>query len=523
MFPGLFRALLAGLVVSTPLAAQIVFGPPVSTPVASISIESAVADLNGDGHLDVILDEGEPLALVSRLGDGTGHFGAPINITDPSDLFPLTAAMIDPSGDLVPDMILGSSLSVVDLDGDGIPELIETVPFNDLVVHAGLGDGSFVFSAAIPIAGPEGIAASLAAGDADGDGDLDLLTAQVEWFGSTELDVLVNNGGALTIQPVAVPAGIKPFGALLADVNADGRLDAIVNSLGFFGGRTVEYDAAVLLGQPTGGFAFAGKLEDRPVADAGDVDGDGHVDLLAWHPDGAIVFDGLGNGSFVPGAVTALPVNAGPHALADFDGDGAPDLVAHDIGGVSVLRRGTGGGNFAASGTSYTWGGAEDVAYPDLGDVDADGRADLVAGVFVAQGAAVATALNVTYAPSSPLKDLGSALAGSQGFPIQVVNGTFTAGQPIAFELWGAPPSGAVFDVVGLSLLAAPFKGGVMLPHPDQIIGPLLADGAGTLSMPGVWPAGVPSGQVAWLQFWIVDAGGPAGLAASSGVQLTVP
>jgi hypothetical protein len=86
----------------------------------------------------------------------------------------------------------------------------------------------------------------------------------------------------------------------------------------------------------------------------------------------------------------------------------------------------------------------------------------------------------------------------------------------------GAPALAAGFLVVGLSELSAAFKQGVMIPHPDLLLAKPM-DGAGAAALLFTWPAGVTSGASFWSQWWTVDAGGPAGFAASNGLRGTAP
>jgi hypothetical protein len=77
--------------------------------------------------------------------------------------------------------------------------------------------------------------------------------------------------------------------------------------------------------------------------------------------------------------------------------------------------------------------------------------------------------------------------------------------------------------VVGLSRLDAPFKGGVLVPSPDILIAGLVTDATGAALVSGSWPAGLPSGFAVSFQYWITDAMGPQGFAASGAVQGTTP
>jgi hypothetical protein len=98
-----------------------------------------------------------------------------------------------------------------------------------------------------------------------------------------------------------------------------------------------------------------------------------------------------------------------------------------------------------------------------------------------------------------------------------------TAGSPLALEVDGAAPDAASVLVAGLSSLGAPFKGGVMWPHPDLVLAGLALDANGFLELAGAWPAGLPSGLQLYLQFWIPDALGPHGWSATNGLRATTP
>ena len=117
--------------------------------------------------------------------------------------------------------------------------------------------------------------------------------------------------------------------------------------------------------------------------------------------------------------------------------------------------------------------------------------------------------------------DLGHQLQGSL-WPIQVASGSFLGGQPFAFALSDAPPSSTAFLIVGFTQLLAPFKGGVMVPFPSLISGPWPTSAGGQLTLAGTWPT-APSGVELDFQFWMPDAAGTAGFAASSGVRLITP
>jgi len=255
-----------------------------------------------------------------------------------------------------------------------------------------------------------------------------------------------------------------------------------------------------------------------------DLDGDGDLDLLLG-PGPSMTMLNPGDGSFAPGPVVpAMDIEAIVNEPTDLDGDGVLDLVVtgHVPPELWVLH-GVGDGSFLAPSArvslypvSYGAGAGE------VGDFDGDGRPDVVVGISpMAVPASLSCSLNRTYAAGGPLLDLGHQLKGAS-WPIQLAQGSFTTGQPFAFTLSGAPASGSAYFIAGTSQLDAPFKGGTIVPLPVLITGPWSASPSGAVSIAGLWPA-VPSGLGLVLQFWIPDAAGPVGFAASSGVQLTLP
>src|SRR6185503_7801598 len=109
---------------------------------------------------------------------------------------------------------------------------------------------------------------------------------------------------------------------------------------------------------------------------------------------------------------------------------------------------------------------------------------------------------NRTYGPGSPFLDVGGALGGSNGFPIQLASGTLVTGQPFAFKLQSGPPSGSAWHIVGLSALNAPFKGGTLVPAINLMNGPFPLSASGSLTLAGNWPSG-GSGLTLWVQYWM--------------------
>lgn len=281
-----------------------------------------------------------------------------------------------------------ADLHFVDVDADGHLDLVSRHLLQKrIVVTRGDGRGGFATAAASSTTIEDGPGA-MALGDLDGDGATDLVVA-TRTGGHEVVDVLLGRRDGSFRRAVGAPAVAhasaetwKPI-VLLGDVDEDGALD-VVTANGRRG--TLEIlrgDGRGGLGQPQS-VALASD-GGRFYLALGDVDGDGHLDLVASHapessPARVLTRRGDGKGGFADGphAPVTVLANAALEALADVDGDGRPDVVlSHgDSTHVSVLLN-RGAGAFAPG-----LGSPLDVGLPafdaEVADVDGDGHADLV-------------------------------------------------------------------------------------------------------------------------------------------------
>src|SRR6516225_2951356 len=244
-----------------------------------------------------------------------------------------------------PTGISPSSVAIGDLNGDGRLDLVTAniggdplgTPTPAGTVSVLLGNGGGTFSAATQYPTGTGLpgAQSVAIGDLNGDGRLDLAVAN----SSSSISVLLGQagGGFLTLSPRALSPVNNFSSVALADLNGDAKLDLAVTNAG---SNTVS----VLLGNGTGGFSaatpYATGLGPDSVA-IGDLNGDGRLDLAVANHDSNTVSVLLGNvgGGFQQ--QTQYPTGLGPSSVAirDLNGDGKLDLaVANaDSNNVTVL------------------------------------------------------------------------------------------------------------------------------------------------------------------------------------------
>jgi len=120
--------------------------------------------------------------------------------------------------------------------------------------------------------------------------------------------------------------------------------------------------------------------------------------------------------------------------------------------------------------------------------------------------------------------DLGNGLAGTGGVVPRLSGaGELLGNDLVTITLEDALPSSSAYFVLGGTSVALPFKQGVLVPSVDVLLPNLPVDGLGGLEFSFTWPPGVVGGVTLYYQYWIVDAGGPVGFAASNGLSSTTP
>ena len=124
---------------------------------------------------------------------------------------------------------------------------------------------------------------------------------------------------------------------------------------------------------------------------------------------------------------------------------------------------------------------------------------------------------------TTAFSNVGGALDGASGPPLLEGACDQVPGEPVTYTLSGAQPGAPAVLVVGFGRLDLPFLGGVLVPSPDISVPTAFTDASGVLQVGTTWPTGPSAGATFFYQYWIVDAGGPQGLAASNALAGVAP
>ncbi|HZM00013.1 MAG TPA: FG-GAP-like repeat-containing protein [Planctomycetota bacterium] len=515
------------------------------------------SDLDGDGHDDL---------LVSASGDGPVLYAGAVYVYSGADGHVIHAF----HGDAPNDLFGGSTAFAGDLDGDGVADVIVAArgfgsPESYARAFSG-ADGHELFT--VYTQTTPGTAPTFEAVDgigdvnADGHGDVVLAMDRNNLIGEpTDLQVRSGVDGALlhTIAGVGF-AGSPVRGA--GDVDLDGVGDFIYGDqyqaiTVVSGGSTTNY----FVGAVRAYSGLDGHLIHEWIGDGrndrfgisvdglGDVDGDGFGDVVGgatqWlgydlpgyvrafsGRDGSLLHEWKGSGH---GGDLGSSIARG----GDVDGDGREDLLIGDYGShfttdkdgsVRVVSGHDSSLLFEFFGHSGPFSGTSEFCTLGLtglnvasaGDVDADGRDDVI--IAAHNDSTIETfagsawvfggrdfAWHETPSPSIVAADA----------PELSAFGALETGNGVTLLLTDAEPFQPCWIVAGLSQVLTPFLGGVLVPSPDVLAGPLLLNSAGGVLLSSAVPPALPAGTTICLQVWCASSTSSSGFVGSNAIEAT--
>jgi hypothetical protein len=360
-----------GIVCSTGMCQQVACSGPLvfsgqTVVMKQTGVLALVADMNGDGKLDVVRWDDVDGSITVLLGNGEGGFssGPSCTISDGNAGTTMIdyVAVGDFDEDGSPDLVmavqgrsdavelwLGNGdgslrarqphsgfftcrVYVADVNRDGHLDVVTTNDYDaNLTVLLGWGDGTFT-KVGTTSAGEA--STRILVRDWDGDGIPDLLAT-----GAT-LHMLLGTGDGNFAKQLDCQVAVDASNTVIADFNQDGKQDIAT----FIYGRPLS----VMLGDGTCG--LSARMDYRMAGNAvtlaaGDVTGDGIPDLVETefsdYPGSSsgqlVTLVGQGDGTFVLAPDSIMPTNVGDIFIGDYNADGRADILVDSYGtGVQV-------------------------------------------------------------------------------------------------------------------------------------------------------------------------------------------
>jgi hypothetical protein len=333
------------------------FLAPVDYATVLPPITVRAGDFNGDAVLD--------LATANGLIAGQGDYTVSVLLGNANGTF--QPARNSTLGSAASNLVVG------DFNGDGFDDLVTANAADECEVTVLLSDGNGTFEAPNRIDVGPVQDASVAVGDFNGDGKLDLAVAGGAYYyyygAQDEVNILLGNGNGSFSGPIN--SFIDPFGSthsagVVGDFNGDGKEDLVVNGS----------EGALMLGDGQGHLVSQGLNPTLGAIAAPDVNGDGKLDLL--QADKVLLGDGAGG--FTTLQTYDASSTSAQTVLGDFNRDGILDIAKADVeSNIIRIFRGHHDGTFGEAEYLNFAHGDEGLAAADF---NGDGWCDLATAEF---------------------------------------------------------------------------------------------------------------------------------------------
>ncbi len=268
-------------------------------------------------------------------------------------------------------------VSLSDFNADGRDDVLWRNNQGSLTTWLGQSNGSFVASSFSAAVGTDW--SIVDTGDYNGDGRADILWRSGNGIATTWLGQ-ADGGFVSNMSAFFQPVGNEWKVVVVGDVNGDGRDDIVWRN---DAGTTTNW-----LGQANGGFVSNAAVfsqavgTDWKVIGVGDVNGDGRDDLVWRNADGATTsWLGQSNGGFLSNSANFFQTVGNDwavFAVGDVNGDGRDDLVWRNANGTTTSWLGQASGGFVSNAAVFSQLVGNDWQIADFGDYNGDGRADIL-------------------------------------------------------------------------------------------------------------------------------------------------
>jgi parallel beta-helix repeat protein len=318
-----------------------------------------------------------------------------------------------------------------DVDGDGASEIVTGGYYFDGVRNVALlhvwNGSTLTVERSVPwFWGGNTVVTSLAVGDVDGDGKTEIVTGGYYFDGVRNVAQLhVWNGATLAVKKVQTWywGGNTIITCLaIADADGDGQKEIVTGGCYFDGTRTVAllhvWNGSTLAVKKVQSWAWGGDTTVNCLA-VGDLYGDGQKEIVT----GGYYFDGtrrvaqlhVWNGTTL--AVKAVTTwcwsgstEISSVCVGDVDGDGASEIVTggfyfDGVRNVALLHVWNAALSVERS-VRWFWGGDTKALSVAFGDVDGDGKTEIVTGGYYFDGAEKVAQLHVWDNASFDVKDV---------------------------------------------------------------------------------------------------------------------